>query len=210
MDRGAMKVDAITPPVRVAASTSVRSGAQAEVEVDNLVGLNVSFTYGRGQSSLGVGVSTSGDAGTFSADGTASVSTDASQGFNPQRGKSFNYFETYFEIGKYFVSNSCPQLDRYLTQPYQWNAGTKYVHPRTAPSARHCTPEHHGDTFTKSTTAATIFSVGYTAPKVSFTGTAQTGYSRTASIEFEFSRTGHLCGVKNTPPNNPGALVAKS
>jgi hypothetical protein len=174
-------------------------------------GVTQTFTYGEGQSSsFGVGYSVSGNAGTFSAVGTASVSTDGVQGFAPQRGRSYNHFETYFEIGKYKSFNSCPQLDRYVAKPYQWNAGTRYVHPRSAPSARYCTPEHPGDSFTKSTTAAATFSVGYTAPVVNFSGTAQTGYSQTASIKFNYSRTGHLCGTANTPPNNPGVLVARS
>jgi hypothetical protein len=37
---------------------------------------------------------------------------------------------------------------------------------------------------------------------------AQTGYSTTAAVGFAFRTAGRLCGVKNTPPNNPGVIVA--
>jgi len=176
-------------------------------------GVTQSFTYGNGQSSsLGVGVSPSGGAGSFTASGTVSQSTDASQGFDPQHGRSFNHFQTYFEWGKYYVVNSCPQLDYYETMVYQWNAGTHYVHPRSAPGAPHCTPEHPGDKFTQSNTTATTLSAGFTVTSLKFTGSAQTGYSATACIEFEYThhapRNDELCGEKNTRRNKPGVLVA--
>jgi hypothetical protein len=43
-----------------------------------------------------------------------------------------------------------------------------------------------------------------------FGGKAQTGYTTDASIRFDFVSTGsaQLCGTVDTPPNNPGALVA--
>lgn len=168
-------------------------------------GVLQTFTYGQGQSSsLGVGISSSGSYGSFSASGTTSVSTNSTQGFARQRNRSFNHFQTYFEISEYY--NACDRLD--MVRPYQWNAGTNYVHPSGAPGATHCTPMHHaGDWFEKSTTAATTFGVGFSTP-VGFTGSAQTGYSGTASIKFNFNVIGQLCGVNNTPPNSPGVLVA--
>jgi len=51
-------------------------------------------------------------------------------------------------------------------------------------------------------------SAGWLVPALGFTGSAQTGYSSTASIRFDFSVTGQLCGTKNTPPNSPGVIVA--
>ena len=146
--------------------------------------------------------------GRASACGTASVTDDgsSSQGFATQYNRSFNHFQTYFEWGKYFVPNSCSVLDGYETKPYQWNAGTNYVHPSGAPGATHCTPEHNGDHFLKASTTASTFSVGFSV--LGFSGTAQTGYTTSAEIYFHFGSTSQLCGVNNTPPNNPGVLVA--
>lgn len=206
----------ITPDVAAAAAPNTACGIAMVADLGSqstnvlqsystISGVTQKFTYGKGQSSsLGVGLSPSGAAGSFSADGTTSVSTDAVQGFVPQYGRSFNHFETYFEIGEYY--DSCFRVD--YVHPFQWNAGTKYVHPSGAPGATHCSPEHPGDTFTKSDTSATTFSGGFNVPAVNFTGSAHTGYSGTASIEFDFSVSGQLCGTLNTPPNSPGVLVA--
>ena len=130
----------------------------------------------------------------------------AQQGYKPQTGRSFNHFQTYFEWGRYYVVNSCPQLDGYESQPFQWNAGTNYVHPSGAPGATHCTPFHPGDHFTKANTTATTLSNGFTV--VGFTGTAQTGYTNTASISFDWSVNAQLCGANGTPPNSLGVLVS--
>jgi hypothetical protein len=167
------------------------------------------FTYGDDQSTdFGVGLSASGDDGTFSADGHTSVSTTDSQGFAPQKGASNNHFQTYFEIGKYTQSCFAPwgTWTNHLVMPYQWNGGTNYVHPNYIPPATHCVPEHKGDSFTKHTTTATTFKVGYTVE--AFNGTAQTGYSNTASIKFVFHQRGVLCGHTGPPAHKPGFLEA--
>ena len=172
------------------------------------------FTYGEGQSTdFGVEISVTGPDGKFSGGGHTSVSTDDSQGFTPQNGPSNNYFQTYFEIGKYRQLCTNPSTGKsyynWLIEPYQWNAGTKYDHPRYVPPATHCTPEHKkGDNFTKHTTTAKTIKAGYSIGAIS--GTAETGYSKTAEIKFVFHEPGVLCGHDNTPPNAPGFLDAGS
>lgn len=172
-----------------------------------IAGVTQVFTYGSGQSStLGIGDSTSGDDGSFSADGTTSISTDFVQGFNPQVGRSFNDWQTWFEIGEYY--QACPAQDFWYTWPFQWNAGTFYAHPAGAPGATHCTPENPGDSGTQYTTTASTVKLGWNSGALGFDGTAQTGYSYTAEIEFKYTVKAQLCGVNNTPPNSPGVLVA--
>ncbi len=132
-------------------------------------GMTQNFAYGQGQSSsLEVGFSASGDSGTFGGNGTTSVSTDASIGYAPQTGASKNHLQTYFEWGKYYIPNSCPQEVGYETMP---------------PAATHCAPYHPQDKFTKSTTTASTVKARFTVTPVGFTGTAQTGYSKTAAIQ---------------------------
>lgn len=113
------------------------------------------FTYGEGQSTgFGIGLSVSGKAGSFSADGQTSVSTTDSQGFNPQKGPSNNHFGTYFEIGRFIqiCTAAGEHHTNHLVMPYQWNAGTKYNHPKIHPlrdplraraQRRHLHEEHH-------------------------------------------------------------------
>ena len=77
---------------------------------------------------------------------------------------------------------------------------------RQAPT--HCVPEHANDHFTKTTTKATTFSIGYTAPILNFSGSAQTGYTGTASIRFGLGATEQLCCVNQAPAKTPGVMVA--
>jgi hypothetical protein len=98
------------------------------------------FTYGDDQSTaFGIGLSTSGDGGTFSADGHTSVSTTDGQNFDPQNGPSNNHFGTYFEIGRFIeiCTAAGEHWTNHLVMPYQWNGGTKYKHPRYVPPAVH-------------------------------------------------------------------------
>jgi hypothetical protein len=139
-----------------------------------------------------------------SADGTLSVSTTSGQTFGPQSGRSFNHWQTYFEMGEY--KQECPGVTYYFVHPFQWNAGTNMVHPSGAPGATHCTPEHPGDTFTHHTTTAST--VGAAFSILGFGGNATTGYSNSAEIGFHYTVTAQLCGVNNTPPNSPGVDVA--
>lgn len=165
-----------------------------------------SFTYGNDQSSsLGVGVSTSNESSGFSASGTASVSTNGAQGFPTQSGKSYNHWETYFEVGEWV--EACSTGGEYIIKPYQWNAGTKIVHPSGAPAATHCVPEDNGSNFSQAKTKATTFSVGFNV--LGFNGQAQTGYSATAEINFKYTENAQLCGTVNDPgATGPGVLVA--
>jgi len=72
-----------------------------------IAGVKQTFTYGNGQSTtLAVGLSTTGGAGSCSANGSTSVSTDFEQGFDPQNGRSFNHWQTWFQDGEY--DQLCP------------------------------------------------------------------------------------------------------
>ncbi len=171
-------------------------------------GAKQSPKYGDNQSSsLEVGESVSGSYATFTNGGGWSISDGDTQGFKPQKGVSNNHFQTYFSQGEYYVL--CHYSDSYYeTKAYKWDAGTNYVHPKTAPGVKriNCTPEHPGDYYVKHTTKASTISAGFTIPIVGFSGTAQTGYDVSASIRFDFTQNAHLCGKNNTPPNNPGFL----
>jgi hypothetical protein len=86
--------------------------------------------------------------------------------------------------------------------PTRCKSNTASASLRTARQA--LTPQRGGGH--ASNTSATTLSVGYTAPILDFNVSARTGYSATASIGF--GETARLCGVDNTPPNNPEILVA--
>jgi len=170
------------------------------------------FTYGNAQStSFSLGFSATGSDGTFGISGDASVSTYGSQDFTPELDRSFNHWQTYFEWGLYFVDNSCSQLDYYEDMPFQWNSGSNYYHPASAPKATFCSPFHAKDKFHKFTSQASTIKGAFDA--LGFKGSAQTGYTHTAEISFIFSWPRgtprlQLCGTVNDPGADPGVIVA--
>ena len=68
---------------------------------------------------------------------------------------------------------------------------------------------HPGDNYTKSGTSATSFSAGLNIPALDTSLSAETGYNSTASIRFDWTRDGQLCGHDATAPNSPGCLEAE-
>jgi len=189
------------------------------------------FTYETGQSSsLGVGLSDSGKAGSYNADGTDSVTSDGSQSF-PANGAGREIYETKFvfneywwqcgPIGKVSVNSSparaCNQIisicNYYQIKATEWASGDREVHPKTTPKANFCVPlranKHHSATFTKKTSKAVTFSAGFSL--LGFTGSAQTGYDTTATVSFTIAKghSGRLCGTNDYPGGTPKILVAK-
>jgi len=172
------------------------------------------FTYGTGQSStVEVGISVSGEDGTFGESGTMSVATDNSWGFTPQQNRSFNHWQTYFEWGLYYshTTGLCGNIQSYVEQPYQVDGGSNYVHPSGAPKAVFCVPAHRKDSVSGRNTAAATIKAGFDV--LGFEGSVQTGYTKTGEITIRFhlarGQKAQACGTVNYPLSpDPGVLVA--
>lgn len=171
-----------------------------------------SFSYTRGQeSSLGVGVSYSGKAGSFYADGTWSQSSSATQAF-PSYHKSNDWYRTEFKIGKFL--RWCPALHiakNVSVRVIGWAGGDNVRHPRQPPRVpqKNCVPEIKNSKWYSNNTAAVAWSKGLTIPAVSFDASAQTGYDRSAQVEFVFHQSGSLCGTHDVPGGDPRQIVAR-
>jgi hypothetical protein len=109
-------------------------------------------------------------------------------------------------VGKYEVKNSCPQLDYYQVQAYQWNAGTSYEHPAGAPGAAHCEPESSDAKFHKNSATAATFNVGFSVQGVGLM--AQSGYTTSLQITFIYSQPGQICGTNNDAPEAAIAVAS--
>jgi hypothetical protein len=177
--------------------------------------VNQNFTYGSGQSStLGMGLSTSSPNYGFSADGTYSVSTTSSWSY-PDQGQGNVHWESYFEVGEYeqICTSNSGQTYQYLTHPYQWNGGQKIVFVASPPGTPYCVQAIGGKDsgFHLYKTTASTFSVGFNVSAIGFSGTAQTGYTTSAEINYGFpvvGWTGQVCGKDNYPSaSNPGPGV---
>jgi hypothetical protein len=170
-------------------------------------GITQSFDYGAGQSSsLGIGQSFNNPNGGFSGSGTAGVNTNKNQGFPTSTRKSFNRYQTNFLVDE--IKTACPTGTIYDLLPFKWAGGAAVAHPASAPrvSGSNCVPEPNGASWSESRSSATTFGIGWNT--FGFNGSAQTGYSNTASIHISFHTNGRLCGTNDVPGGSPGILVA--
>jgi hypothetical protein len=166
---------------------------------------------------FGVGVSITGDAGTWSASGTSAFNTGytSTQTWPRETGVVNNAWASTFEEGLYEQVYTCfPQNDFYIIRPYEWTAGAQVTHPSSVPALdpNNCRAEPKGSNFQANNSTATTITHGFdvrggTVVNLGFTGTAQTGYSTNAQIGFDFNQNGALCG-SNGPPNYAGQYVA--
>src|SRR2546429_6696820 len=96
-------------------------------------GMAMNFIYGASQSSsLGVGVSSSGSYGTWSASGTHSFSSDSSESWPTFYDATSTHYRTGFVYEKYLV-----ECDGYQTQVNKFAGGTTTA-SATPPSASYC------------------------------------------------------------------------
>lgn len=171
-------------------------------------GVAQGFDYGNGQNStLGVGFSAGGSAGTFSADGTITISNTSSTSF-PSYGSGTSWrYESRFTYGLF--ANPCIG-DEVEATGFAGGATTSRM--TAAPAAPYCSSYIAGTTFTQYTSTSETLTTAYAVSQVGFDGSGQTGYSHTAQDSFSFTATRYLCGVKGYPGGSPGPgqLVGES
>ena len=185
----------------------------------NATHVTQSFTYTTGQSStLGVGLSYSGKAGSFSASGTVSTSSTYNMYF-PSFSASTLY-RTLFDVGLYY--DVCGQPGRivaggsdvYHGSRYQvrsngwYGAGESFEHPKALPKATYCGLQPPGSAVSTSSERAVTWSAGFGIGVVNFGGVAQTGYDSSAQVTINFGAYRYLCGT-NAPPSKAALLVVK-
>lgn len=178
-----------------------------------LRGITQSFTYPKGQeSSLGGGISYSGEPGSFQVNGTWSQSSTSMQGF-PSFHESNDWYRTEFKIGKFL--RYCPALGIlkkiFTVHVIGWAGGDSVLHPKQPPRTpkANCVQELAGSRWITNSTAAVEWSKGLTIPVIAFEGSAQTGYDTSAQVSFKYQVTGSLCGTHDAPGGDPRQLVAK-
>lgn len=173
------------------------------------------YTHGA-SSSLGVGVSTSGSFGSFTASGTTSFSSTLSESFPERLGVSYTYFRSEF-INSDFERVCTPLhggssfVDGYSSRTTSYAGGTNVESLSSAPSAGDCVAEADGSDVHVHTTKAITWTNGFdTTDSIGITLSAQTGYSSEAELAYYYHHNGSLCGVSNYPgASNPYQLVAK-
>jgi hypothetical protein len=175
------------------------------------------LTYTQGaDSSIGVGTSATGAAGSFSVSGTNSISSTGTVTF-PTEWFSWgsHHFKTEFVENEYY--NECiNQITGQVSYTYfnrvdGWAGGSNLVSVNSI-SAPYCTWWHSGSSFTKDTTNAWTFSGGMSIPYINFNASTETGYSTSASVTYSFNSGDsgggrHLCGVSSYPGGGSPLLM---
>lgn len=170
------------------------------------------FTYAQAaKSSLGVAVSTTGKAGTFSAGRTKTMSSTATVGFGGQVGRGGWRFNTLFHYQKrhYRFCGGFICTNSYRIEPVSWWGGaTRSKAP--AYSANRCIPMIKGANWTIKNTAAWTFSNGVEAGGMTVVNlTSKTGFSNAVKHTVRYGSKGRLCGKSAYPGQTPRALRAK-
>ncbi|QGN59036.1 hypothetical protein [Nostocoides sp. HKS02] len=173
-------------------------------------GVSADLQYSSGaSSSLGVGVSTTGAYGSYSASGTMSIASTGSIDYPTNYGFQHDY--TQFVYGKYGYScDIYPGYKQYQVRARYWAGGASTYSPSTAPSVPYCLSYGSGVTVTQQTSMAYTFSTGAdTSGSIGIDLSSQSGYSSTLKLVFRFTATRHLCGTNGYPGASPGRLVAQ-
>lgn len=174
-------------------------------------GVTADLAYNNGaSSSLGMGVSTSGKYGSFSASGTRSVASNGSVDFPTNTGFQHDY--TQFRYGKYGYScDSSPGFRKYNVQARYWVGGATTYAPSLSPTANYCMPYQAGAKATQETSTAYEFSTGADiSGAIGIDLSSRSGYSKAVKTVFTFKSTRKLCGTNGYPGQSPKRLVAKA
>ncbi|HEY1916665.1 MAG TPA: hypothetical protein VGH27_13905 [Streptosporangiaceae bacterium] len=174
------------------------------------------FSYRSGSSSsVGVGESATGKAGSFSASGTNSVSTDAVTSYPEENFSAGGHrYRTEFAESEYDIicinTLTGSESHNYYNQAESWYGGAEVVKAGNI-NTPDCAPYTAKTFFTADTTNAWTFDDGISIPYIGFTASMQTGYTTTAEVNYLFGANGQLCGIDSGPGgSDPLLLQAES
>jgi hypothetical protein len=179
-------------------------------------GKRMKFDYtGSASSTLGVGISSSGAYGSYSASGTVVRNRSMSTGFPEYTSSTTRrYLDTFFTYGKFCVnvSGGGYNYHKYEVRSTAHEGGTAGRDMSNAISATYCVPYREaGSTGSKTTTAAKTWSNGAKVGGViGIDLSTRTGYATDAKISFTFTSPGRLCGTDAMPNETPRRLVMRA
>lgn len=182
------------------------------------------WTYSKGaSSSLESAYSLSGEGGGYSHSETTSKETTSTVGFPQAKGRSGQYYQTYFGYGKYHL-----QQNDYITGDWtyigtwvrttSWERGTQVIKKVSVPATKdvNCSKYIKGSDDTTEVSKAITWTDGVSLSATmkgvlgSVTLSSQTGFTSKATNAVEFkTRRGRLCGVYGPLSKRPGMLVAR-
>ena len=178
--------------------------------------VTTTFQYKKGsESSLGVGFSAKGSAGSFKANGTHKVKSSSATTYDAKKGAHGTFYKKYQDYGKFFncvVDINGYAVIWYSVSPIGVPHGSYTAKSTSIPTAKHCT-RYSGASLTIDKSKAQLWSSGVAiGDKIGIDLSAQTGWSNETRLDIKrTSGTGFLlCGTTDKPEQkSPGRLVAK-
>ena len=170
------------------------------------------FTYSQGQSSsIEIGSSHSGAAGSFTDAGTYSWSSSLTESWPWYGANRSVWYQTAFDFGEY----ECNIIGVvfYMDIVNGWAGGATIKTPTSIPStpARYCVPQLAGTSATSNNSAAVTWTRGLgIGTGLRFDASVQTGFDRSAQLGYRFSANRQLCGQQGDPGGTPRQLVARA
>jgi hypothetical protein len=171
------------------------------------------FTYTRGSSStLGIGFSGSGAAGSWSASGTTTTDSSDRLDYPLMRGVAYKLAYTTFQYDKWIQTcRSYPggyvvSTDHYFG-PSRWIGGQNWENGNRL-GMGNCLQHPAGSHFTKD--RSTAYEGGAdvaSSGAIQINLSARTGYSTSTSITFGFTHTQPLCGYRDYEGGTPQLLT---
>jgi hypothetical protein len=164
------------------------------------------FIYTQGASStLGVGISVSGDYGSYSASGTTTQSSTTEINWPIKPANSKWFYWTTFQYTKFDVQMPSDYYCyhwAYRVSPTRFDGGVSSASISSAPTANNCSPIGGPVTIHKTQGTAVTWTNGVQIKSViGIDLSSKTGFNANTKYTFRFTRAGRLCGSNSTYPN---------
>jgi len=176
------------------------------------------FTYMKGQSSsLGIGVSVTGGAGTFTQDTTYSWSSTFKEPWPAYGANRSVWYITQFHWGEYSCYVPHIGTTGFEQHVNGYAGGADIRKPTSVPPtpSRFCVFQIKGSAPTSNTSSAVTWTRKLSIAAVSddaalgFDASAQTGFDTSAQLTYKVSANRYLCGWKDNPGGVPKQLVIR-
>lgn len=178
-------------------------------------GKKIRYEYsGTADSSLGVGVSSSGRYGTFEAGGSITRERAFGIGWGEWSAPKRRYLDTKFSYGKYCTTTRNPgpgPTYTFYAKAIQHRGGARHRVVDNYPSnLTHCNPWSAGTYGSKSNSNATTWSSGAkTSGAIGINLSSRTGFRTDSELHWKFDTRGRLCGRSDVPAGNPKVIGMK-
>lgn len=161
-------------------------------------------------STLGMGYSLTGNAGTWSQSGTSVASSTSTTNFPASSSSGSRLMVTQFTFAKVRCYAGVTPTFYYQVRPTDFYGGATTL-STTTPSATYCAPYEAGTSFSRTTSNAVTYTNGVQISAViGINLSAQTGFRTDAKYTASFTSARHLCGKNSGPGGSaPSQIVVK-